>query len=109
LTNKNRNYVSGSNLEYRIIKHLKEVMGCDLVVRSAGSHGLADIIAFHGLDQAVWVIQVKKSEKLHDKHKSSQMAVIAGMCNAKAFEAWRENKPPHYPLKFKEITYTPSE
>jgi len=39
----NRNYDRGRVLEYRTIKNFED-MGCT-AIRSAGSHGLADVIA----------------------------------------------------------------
>jgi len=46
----NRNYDRGRVLEYRTIKNFED-MGCT-AIRSAGSHGLADVIAF-------WLVQIK--------------------------------------------------
>lgn len=51
----NRNYNRGRQLEYRTIKNF-EAMGC-VAMRSAGSHGLADVIAWN--EQTIWLIQVK--------------------------------------------------
>jgi Holliday junction resolvase len=91
----NKNYVSGRALEYRIMKHLKE-RGYGLVVRSAGSHTLADIISF---DTQVHLFQVKKREELHETEKSIELGRIARRCGAKAWEVWNEKGK----LNFKEI------
>ena len=40
----NKNYVSGRNFEYKVKKYLESKSY--LVVRSAGSHSIADLIAF---------------------------------------------------------------
>lgn len=54
-------YTIGRNLEYKVIKHLKSV-GYE-TIRSAGSHGLCDIIAGRQSNE-VLVIQVKRSNYL---------------------------------------------
>jgi len=51
----NRNYDRGRVLEYRTIKNFEE-MGCT-AIRSAGSHGLTDVIAWD--TRSIWYIQVK--------------------------------------------------
>jgi Holliday junction resolvase-like predicted endonuclease len=49
-------YTSGRAKEYQAIAELKR-RGASLVVRSAGSKGLADLVAVFGA--VVWLVQVK--------------------------------------------------
>jgi Holliday junction resolvase-like predicted endonuclease len=49
-------YTSGRAKEYAAIRELKR-RGASLVVRSAGSKGLADLVAIFGA--VVWLVQVK--------------------------------------------------
>jgi len=55
-------YAIGRSAEYYVINKLKK-LGATLVTRSAGSHGLADIIAFFPAMKEIWLIQVKTSKK----------------------------------------------
>jgi len=51
----NRNYDRGRTLEYRTIKNFED-MGCT-AIRSAGSHGLTDVIAWNR--RCFWLVQIK--------------------------------------------------
>ena len=60
----NRNYVSGRNAEYSVVKILKE-QGAVIAQRTAGSHSLIDVVGLMP-DGTVRLIQVKKdSSPLH--------------------------------------------
>ena len=60
----NKNYISGRNAEYAVIKALREE-GAVLAQRTAGSHSLIDVIALMP-DGLCRLIQVKKdSSPLH--------------------------------------------
>lgn len=52
------NYARGRRLEYKIRDEL-EGMGAELVVRSAGSKGPIDLIAFFPLEREIYLVQVK--------------------------------------------------
>lgn len=51
-------YRKGRQAEYRCRDVLRK-MGVALVTRSAGSKGLADLVAFFPLRREIWLIQVK--------------------------------------------------
>jgi len=51
-------YLKGRAVENRL-KRLLEGRGAELVARSAGSRGLADLIAIFPIKKEVWLIQVK--------------------------------------------------
>jgi Holliday junction resolvase len=55
-------YARGRAIEYKAIKYL-EKLGSTHVIRSAGSHGLVDLIAFFPRERAIRLIQVKKQGK----------------------------------------------
>jgi hypothetical protein len=55
-------YIKGRAIEYRAIKYL-EKLGSSHVIRSAGSHGLVDLIAFFPKERVIKLIQVKKHKK----------------------------------------------
>jgi len=52
----NKNYEQGRRLEYKTIKHFEDNMSCT-ATRAAGSHGLADVIAWDS--RSFWLVQVK--------------------------------------------------
>lgn len=58
----NKNYIRGRAFEYKVAKEL-EARGATLVVRSAGSKGLADLVAFYADDPAE-VISCKADGKV---------------------------------------------
>ena len=95
----NRNYISGYNLERRVVKYL-EKLGYANVVRTAGSHSLVDIIAFDINDKIMKVFQVKKHKKLHDKDKSIQLGNMAKLCNVAAYDVHAGDKHERYALRF---------
>jgi Holliday junction resolvase len=53
----NKNYVKGRKKEYKIMKEYKE--NGWVCLRSAGSHGFADVIAIHPTQKIVHFIQAK--------------------------------------------------
>ncbi len=56
----NKNYVKGRAKEYRIKKkYEKEGYVC---LRTAGSHGFADIVCFHPLTRKILCIQAKPDD-----------------------------------------------
>jgi len=55
-------YTRGRSAEYYVMKKLRE-LGATFMVRSAGSHTLADIIAFFPDKGEIWLVQVKQSKK----------------------------------------------
>lgn len=57
----NKRYGKGRRAEYWVIAHLKK-KGASLVIRSAGSHKDADIVAFFPKKKEVWLVQVKTSK-----------------------------------------------
>lgn len=58
----NKRYGRGRRAEYWTINRLKK-LGATLVIRSAGSHKAADIVAFFPDKKEVWLCQVKTSKK----------------------------------------------
>ena len=70
----NKNYVNGRSKEYREAAKLRE-QGFE-VLRTAGSHGFADLIAIRRPPVGViYFVQVKKGE-LSPKAKADLMAVL---------------------------------
>lgn len=58
----NRHYEKGKRKEYKIMNDLK-TQGW-IVLRTAGSHGFADLIAIHKLTKVIKFIQCKAGEFL---------------------------------------------
>jgi len=54
----NKNYVKGRNKEYKVMKRLRDE-GYDVVARTAGSHGVFDVIAFNKETKDIKLIQCK--------------------------------------------------
>ncbi len=75
----NRNYVNGANLERKIKKYLEE--SNFWVIRSAGSHGCADLVALK--DDIAIFIQIKKY-LVGDAEKNR---ILLGMANEINFKA----------------------
>lgn len=62
MPSRRNNYRRGANFERAVKAHLEE-RGCPYVIRSAGSHGVADLVAAYPRDR--WVlIQCKLDGKL---------------------------------------------
>lgn len=60
----NKNYIKGSQLEYRLLNHLKESDKYCFVARTAGSHGMADVIAItYDYEPNIILFQCKKTSK----------------------------------------------
>lgn len=55
-------YLKGRRIEYKVRDKLKK-LGAEYVIRSAGSKGIVDLIAFFPTMKKVWLIQVKSSKK----------------------------------------------
>lgn len=55
-------YEKGRRAEH-YVKRLLNLMGAKLVVRSAGSRGPIDLVAFFPEQGEVWLVQVKKERK----------------------------------------------
>lgn len=55
-------YQRGRTAEYLIINKLKN-KGAELVIRSAGSHRDADIVAIFPNMKEIWLVQVKQSKR----------------------------------------------
>lgn len=55
-------YVRGRRAE-QYVKDLLRSMGADLVVRSAGSRGPVDLVAFFPDEGEVWLVQVKAGSR----------------------------------------------
>lgn len=77
----NKNYISGRRKEYKVKKDY-DMMGFD-VLRTAGSHGFADLIAINRRDKKIVFIQCKpnnfsksKSDKLYMEYIDFNMGVF---------------------------------
>lgn len=53
----NRNYQAGRRLEYQVVKEMRECLDYDAVMRTAGSHGPADVIGIS--KEVVCLVQCK--------------------------------------------------
>lgn len=63
----NKNYRSGRAFEYEIKKAWEEAGY--IVLRTAGSHGIFDLVAFHKISGTAIGIQCKKVKTLSDAHR----------------------------------------
>jgi len=71
----NKNYRKGYRIERKAIEELKKAHGCFLVIRSAGSKGVFDLVGFSGI---CFLVQVKarkntKPTKREIEHIKSSM------------------------------------
>ena len=83
------NYSRGANFERRVQKLLEDDDW--LVIRSAGSHGPVDLVAFRkGLTTRF--IQCKISKEDMTRVEKRQLAELAGEHKACAWLYWREGK-----------------
>ena len=64
----NKNYISGRNKEYKIIKELKE-KGFNIAQRSAGSHSPIDVFAIDIKKRKILFIQSKPDSMSKNKRK----------------------------------------
>jgi Holliday junction resolvase len=62
------NYRRGARFEYSVRDKLYEKYGAVYVVRSAGSHGVADLVAFFSWGE-VWFVQCKTDGNLPNREK----------------------------------------
>lgn len=81
-------YERGTKLE-RDLQHRWEYHGY-YVMRSAGSHGLADLI--HVGKGYVWLIQCKLHDKLRDKEREEELMKIERPYNVIPCTAWYEKR-----------------
>ena len=81
------------------MNYLKK-LGYDIVVRTAGSHSLIDIIAFNAKEKEIKVFQVKKHRRLVDREKSKELGRIARECGAHSYDVYAADKEERYALKF---------
>jgi len=95
-------YAIGRSAEYYIIGKLQSA-GANLILRSAGSHGPADLVAFFPASRQILLIQVKTSKKgvRLNKVRNNFVALtkFEGTWTVKAGyfirakEGWRSNYP----------------
>lgn len=70
----NKRYIKGRKFEYRVKNYLES---CGyLVFRTAGSHGIADLIAFNG-DSVPFLIQCKAGEGIETKKEMDNFRLVA--------------------------------
>lgn len=62
---KNKNYARGRRYEYKAMDLLKKIFNCSVVVRSAGSKGLIDVVGIN--DDYTYLVQVKSEKELPKK------------------------------------------
>lgn len=95
----NKNYVNGRAFEYKVKKEL-ENQGY-LCFRTAGSHGVADVIAL-SIKGRCLLVQCKISNKItpHEKAKLKQIA-MRYKCDAQI--AYREKEGRKFITKYKEV------
>lgn len=66
------NYQKGRSKEYRIMEKFR-LAGCDIVLRSAGSHSPVDIIAINSTIKKIYFIQ-SKSKSISKNFKNKLLA-----------------------------------
>jgi Holliday junction resolvase len=81
-------YERGTKLE-RDLQHLWEYRGW-YVMRSAGSHGLADLAVVQ--DSQVFLVQCKLHNKLRDKEREKELKHIPKPVNCIPMTAWKEKQ-----------------
>ncbi len=97
----NRNYVNGANFERKVKKELEQ-LGY-LCFRTAGSHGVADIIALeHG---ATTLVQCKISNKI-SKDERAKLKALTERYNCIGKIAYREKEGRKFVTKY-EVVYEP--
>jgi len=81
-------YAKGRRAEYYWKKYLQE-QGAKYIVRSAGSKGLTDLIAFFPSRKEIWLIQVKSSKKRVNldslKEMYKELTELKGNYNVKSY------------------------
>ena len=79
------NYQRGRDAEYRC-KRLLEELGVNLVFRSAGSRGPADLIAINPVKREIMLIQVKAAKATRSvKQQYSVLKELEGEYRVKAY------------------------
>ena len=91
-------YQDGANFERRVRRSL-ETQGW-YVIRSAGSHGLVDLIAFR--QGEVWLMQNKISGT-DTRHNKEQLLELANDNGFRAFIVSRGDKHTRYSIIFEEL------
>ena len=71
-------YRKGRSVE-NYIKHKLFDMGAKVVIRSAGSKGLFDLVAIFPKSEDIWLVQVKGSEENVHKKTRTEMAKFKGL------------------------------
>lgn len=95
----NRNYINGANFERRVKKELEE-QGW-LCFRTAGSHGVADVIAIQG-GRVPRLIQCKLTGKI-SRTDRSKLKEVANEAGAVPMICWREKEGRKYIIKYKRL------
>jgi len=90
----NKNYVKGANFERQVKKQYEEIGY--LVVRTAGSHGVADLVAFPPLRNVKeWnpiLIQCKNTKKVYLPDDMKELKSIADRYGLRAVLISKQNK-----------------
>jgi Holliday junction resolvase len=68
----NKNYIKGRRYEYKTMEFLRSI-GCDIVLRSAGSHSPIDVIGIDSDKRHIFFIQCKPKSMSENKKKSISM------------------------------------
>jgi len=85
-------YHKGRAVEYKCKKYLEQ-KGLNLVFRSAGSRGPADLIAINPVKREILLIQVKKGEaKPHVKRQYGVLKELEGTYQVKAYIYHKKGK-----------------
>lgn len=88
----NRNYINGAALEYKVIENLKTEWNCDLCIRSAGSHGLYDVMGINSQEGMLYFAQAKKGSAKVSKEDLELMVEKAKKLKKHfGMEGWRLN------------------
>lgn len=87
----NKNYINGRNFEYKV-KKIWEDQGY-YVIRSAGSHGIADLVAldFDGQYTSVVLIQCKTRGVISKKDKEELLELCSHL-GCRGYLAYRDEK-----------------
>lgn len=68
----NSNYVKGRRYEYKTMQKLRD-MGCDIVIRSAGSHSPIDVIGIDSKTRHIFFLQCKPKSMSNNKKELIKM------------------------------------
>jgi Holliday junction resolvase len=81
----NKNYIKGRRLEYEVMKTLREDFS--EVMRTAGSHGMFDVIA---VGAHTLFVQVKSSRR--ESEKAMEGIIAANLDSTNRYEVWWKEK-----------------